>query len=147
MIGAMSPNRAEAQLASELRVVVGQLVRRLRTVYRFSLSQASVLGRLDRSGPMGISDLAAAERVRPQSMAQTIKDLERDGLVARRADPTDGRRALIELTHGGLAALHEDRRTRESWIAEAIADDLSADEQATLREAIVLLGRVADRDD
>ena len=34
--------------ASDLRVAVGQLIRRLRTEHRFPLVHASVLGRLDR---------------------------------------------------------------------------------------------------
>ena len=51
-----------------------------------------MLGRLDREGTKSIGDLALAERVRPQSMTQTIADLEADGLIARRADPDDGRR-------------------------------------------------------
>ena len=45
------PTRADpARVASELRVVLGQLVRRLRAEHRFPLSQATVLGRLDREG-------------------------------------------------------------------------------------------------
>jgi DNA-binding MarR family transcriptional regulator len=34
-------------------------------------------------------------------MTQTISDLEADGLIERRADPGDGRRALVELTPAG----------------------------------------------
>ena len=64
------------RLASELRIVLGQLLRRLRAEHRFSLSQGAVLGRLDREGTTSIGDLALAERVRPQSMAQTVADLE-----------------------------------------------------------------------
>src|ERR1044072_8308935 len=89
-------------LASDLRVVVGQLIRRLRAEQgRFSISQGAVLGRLDREGPQSVSDLAAAERVRPQSMAQTVADLESAGLVDRSPDPDDGRRALVSLTAAG----------------------------------------------
>ncbi|HEY2714599.1 MAG TPA: hypothetical protein VGI73_00105, partial [Solirubrobacterales bacterium] len=45
-----------APLASELRVVVGQLIRRLRAEQqRFSMSQGSALGRLDREGPRSVS--------------------------------------------------------------------------------------------
>jgi hypothetical protein len=51
-------------LAGDLRVVLGQLVRRLRSVHGFSLSQAAVLGRLDREGTMSIGDLAACVRSR-----------------------------------------------------------------------------------
>src|ERR687883_1422848 len=118
-----------AHVASELRVVLGQLVRRLRAEHRFPLAHGAVLGRLDREGPQSVSDLAAKERVRPQSMAQTVGDLEADGLVERRPDPDDRRRALVSLTDTGRAALEADRRHREGWLAEAIAAELSPDEQ------------------
>jgi DNA-binding MarR family transcriptional regulator len=132
-----------ARVASDLRVVMGQLVRRLRAEHRFGLSQAAVLGRLDREGPRSVSDLASAERVRPQSMAQTVGELESSGLVARRADPDDRRRALVELTDHGRAVLEEDRRQREGWLARAIVEDLSAEEQAVLADAVELLRRLA----
>jgi DNA-binding MarR family transcriptional regulator len=133
-----------ALLASELRAVLGQLVRRLRTQHRFPLAQGTVLGRLDRQGAMGVSDLAAAERVRPQSMAQTVADLESAGMVTRRPDPRDGRRALVELTPRGLATLQADRRDREGWLARTIADDLDSAERVTLHRSVELLRRIAD---
>jgi DNA-binding MarR family transcriptional regulator len=134
-----------ALVASELRGVLGALVRRLRAQHGFPLSQGAVLGRLDRSGAQSVSDLAAAERVRPQSMAQTVSDLESERLVERRPDPSDGRRALVELTRGGREALHADRRRRDGWLAQAIHQDLSAEEQRTLSEAVELLRRLAER--
>jgi len=124
------------RLASELRMVLGQLIRRLRAEHRFSLSQGSVLGRLDREGTKSIGDLAVAERVRPQSMTQTISDLEGEGLIARRADPADGRRILVELTEQGHQTLQADRRQREGWLAHAIAEDLSPQEQRVLTQAL-----------
>jgi DNA-binding MarR family transcriptional regulator len=133
-----------ARVASDLRVVLGQLVRRLRAEHRFSLSQGSVLGRLDREGPQSVSDLAAAERVRPQSMAQTVSDLEGDGLVERRPDPSDKRRQLVSLTVQGNEALQADRRHRVGWLAAAIDEDLSAQEQAVLSDAVELLRRLTE---
>jgi DNA-binding MarR family transcriptional regulator len=141
---AMAANLDTTRLASELRMVIGQLVRRLRAEHRFSLSQGAVLGRLDREGTMSIGALALAERVRPQSMTQTITDLETEGLVERRADPSDGRRALVALTEQGLQTLEADRRHREGWLARAIAEDLSVAQRATLAEALALLRRLAD---
>ncbi len=132
------------RLASELRMVLGHLVRRLRAEHRFSLSQGAVLGRLDREGTRSIGDLALAERVRPQSMTQTVGDLEADGLIARRADPDDRRRILVELTELGRQTLEQDRRQREGWLALAIADDLSAEEQLVLTRALALLRRLAE---
>ena len=133
-----------ALLASDLRVVLGGLMRRLRAEHRFSLSQGAVLGRLDRQGPGAVSDLAVAERVRPQSMAQTVAELEAAGLVARRPDPDDRRRALVELTPQGLATLQADRRQREGWLAEGIRDQLTAEEQTVLARAVELLRRLAE---
>jgi DNA-binding MarR family transcriptional regulator len=133
-----------ALLASELRVVLGQIVRRLRAEHRFSVSQATVLGRLDREGTSSIGELAIAERVRPQSMAQTVCDLEADSLISRRPDPDDGRRSLVELTERGRETLLEDRRKREGWLTEAIAQDLSVSEQRLLAQAVELLRRLAD---
>lgn len=131
-------------IASELRVVLGQLMRRLRAEHRFSLAHGSVLGRLDREGASSTSDLAAAERVRPQSMAQTVSELEADGLISRRPDPADGRRALLELTDKGRQTLQAERRQREGWLIHAIADGFDAQEQQLLAEAVPLLARLAD---
>ncbi len=132
-----------ALVASELRGVLGQLVRRLRAEHRLSHSQAAVLGRLDRDGPSSVSELAVAERIRPQSMAQTVGDLERDGLLARRPDPDDRRRALVELTAAGRSTIELDRRQREGWLAQTIAEQLSPAEQAILRDAVAALRRLA----
>lgn len=137
------PTEAElAATASELRLVLGQLVRRLRVENTFPIGQASVLSRLDREGEQTTAELAAAERVRPQSMAQTLGELEADGLIARRDDPADGRRVLIEVTLRGRERLAEDRARREGWLAEAIAT-LSAKEQRALLDAVPLLRRLA----
>ena len=133
-----------ALLASELRVVLGQLARRLRAKHQFSLAQGSVLGRLDREGTASIGDLALAEHVRPQSMTQTINDLEADDLIARHPDPTDGRRTLIMLTEHGRVTLEEYRRQRDTWLAKAIASDLSAPERQQLADVLTLLRRLAD---
>ena len=117
----------------------------MRTEHRFPLTQGSVLGRLDREGQKSIGDLAALERVRPQSMTQTIADLEADGLIARRPDPGDGRRTLVELTERGRQTLDEDRRHRDGWLAGTISDDLTPREQKLLADALPLLERLAER--
>ncbi len=129
--------------ASELRVVLGQLVRRLRAEHRFPLMHGAVLGRLDREGPQSVSDLAAVERVRPQSMAQVVGDLETDGLVRRSPDPDDRRRALVELTEQGRATLNEDRRHRVGWLVSAI-EELPPSEREVLGRATTILRRLAE---
>jgi len=133
-----------APLAAELRYSLGQILRRLRSEHGFPLPQGAVLGRLDREGPQSVSDLAAAARMRPQSMAQTVRELEERGLVVRRPDPDDGRRAFVELTAAGHAALEADRAHRDGWLAGALERELSERERALLAEAAPLLRRLAD---
>ena len=91
-----------------------------------------------------MSDLAAADRVRPQSMAQTVGELEAQKFVRRRPDPLDGRRMMVELTEEGRAVLQADRRQREGWLAQAISHDLSIADQKVLHEAIDVLRRLAE---
>jgi DNA-binding MarR family transcriptional regulator len=129
--------------AGELRVVLGRLVRRLRKEHRFPISQGAVLGRLDREGARTTSDLAKAERVRPQSMAQIVGELEDRELVSRSQDPEDGRRILIELTGEGREAIREARRDRDDWLARAIDEELSPEEAAALFEAVGLMDRLS----
>ncbi len=133
-----------AMIASELRGVIGRLVRRLRAEHRFPLSHGSVLGRLDREGAASVSDLASREGVKPQSMAQTVGDLEGEGFVSRRPDPTDGRRILVELTEAGASTLKADRAHREGWLATVISEQLSREEQQLLERAVGLLKRISE---
>jgi DNA-binding MarR family transcriptional regulator len=132
-------------LAHDLRETLGRLIRRLRaSPGSLPVAHSTVLSRLDRDGPAGTSDLAAAERMRPQSMAQTVHDLEAAGFISRRPDPDDGRRALVELTPAGLEALTGARAPREDWLNEVLERDFTAAERKTLRDALALLERIAD---
>ena len=140
-----APRRVDVvQIAGELRIVLGQLIRRLRTEQGFPMSQMAVLSRLSRDGAQTTSELAKAERMRPQSMAQVVGELESIDLVARRADPGDGRRILLELTAAGRARMREERKRREGWLSEAILTELTPEEQRLLVRALPLLERVAN---
>lgn len=134
-----------AELAADLRGVMGQLVRRLRKENLFPLHQASVLGRLDRCGSQSVSDLAAAERVRPQSMAQTVGDLEGEGLLERKPDPDDRRRALVTITDAGRTRIEADRRAREGWLVKAF-EEMPETDLAAVERSVEILRRVADAD-
>ena len=67
--------------------------------------------------------------MRPQSMAQTVKDLEEAGRVLRRADPADGRRSFVEVTPSGRQILEETRAQREDWLTRALDSELDARER------------------
>jgi DNA-binding MarR family transcriptional regulator len=134
-----------APLAADLRIAVGQLIRRLRAENAYPLTQTWVLGRLDREGPASVSDLAQAMRVRPQSMAQTVGDLEADALVERSPDPDDRRRALVSLTAAGRKRIEADRAVREGWLVKALEGLPDADRE-TIEQAVEILARLADAD-
>ena len=133
-----------ATAASDLRIVLGQLVRRLRTDGTLPIAHLAVLSRLDRAGPQTTSGLAAGERVRPQSMAQTLADLEQSGLVERRPNEADRRQVLVELTAQGRELLGVERRRREDWLSLAISEQLTTEEQQLLVDALALLRRLAE---
>jgi DNA-binding MarR family transcriptional regulator len=131
-------------LAHELRETLGRVVRRLRAEPGPSVGRLAVLGRLDRDGPSSISDLAGQERMRPQSMAQIVHGLEAGGLVSRRPDPADRRRAFIELTAAGLELLQKTRAGRETWLTDVLERELDPGERDVLHDALLLLSRIAD---
>jgi DNA-binding MarR family transcriptional regulator len=135
---------ATADLARDLRQTVGRLIRRLRAEPGPPVAQMTVLSRLGRDGAASVSDLAAAERMRPQSMAPIVRDLEQAGLVQRRPDPHDGRRALVELTPAGAETLGATRARREDWLTATLDQELDRGERERLRAALELLGRLAD---
>jgi DNA-binding MarR family transcriptional regulator len=139
----MATRTDAAPLAADLRVVLGRLVRRLRAEHRFPLAQGAVLGRLDREGPQSVSDLAGKERMRQQSMAQTVAELEAEGWVERSPDPDDRRRALLSLTAAGRKELARSRQRREGWLVRAI-EDLPEEDRATVERAVLLLAHLAD---
>jgi DNA-binding MarR family transcriptional regulator len=142
----LTPDLDLESLPAELRVVLGQMIRRLRAGYRFPLTQASVLGRLYREGPQCIGELATAERVRPQSMSQTLAELEVDNLIYRTPDANDGRRTRIALTDDGRAALEADRAARDGWLGREI-EQFTLEEQETLHNAVLLMRRLAEAPD
>ena len=52
-------------------------------------------------------DLARFARIEQPSMAQMLARMERDGLISREPDPTDGRSSRIALTETALARMPE----------------------------------------
>ncbi|MHA7664069.1 MarR family winged helix-turn-helix transcriptional regulator [Mycolicibacterium sp. HS_4_1] len=133
--------------ARDVRVTFGRLRRRLRQFAAaddLTPSQTAVLLRLAKDGAASTSQLAGAERVRPQSMAATVSSLDQQGLVARAPDPTDGRRQLITLTSQGLHRAEIDRKAREGWLVRAFEDRYTEAERRTVIEALTLLDRLFD---
>jgi DNA-binding MarR family transcriptional regulator len=134
-------------LAGDLRVVIGQLRRRLReqaSIGDLTWSQTSVLSRLDREGPATVTSLARAEGMRPQSMGATVSALEAAGLVNGSPDPQDGRQTILSLTPGCQEWIKAGRAAKEDWLFHAIQGKLSPEEQEELANAVALLKRLTE---
>lgn len=131
--------------ASDVRSVLSRVRRRLRELAGtedLTPSQTAVITRLDRDGAATTSELAAAERVRPQSMAATLAALEERGMIRRDPDPHDGRKQLVSLSPQGRERLIGDRRTRQEWLARALDQHCSESERRTVIDAMAVLDRI-----
>jgi DNA-binding MarR family transcriptional regulator len=142
------PDDARAlALAGDLRAVMSQFKRMFRdkaSLGDMTLSQVSVLGRLDRDGPATVTNLARAEGVRPQSMGATVSALETTGLVSGAPDSNDGRQTIWSLTPACREWIRVGRAAREDWLFHAIQKKLSATEQEQLANGLALLKRLTE---
>ena len=125
-------------------ITVGRTLRAERTAGGFTSLELSVLGHLNRRGPLTPGDLAAADRVQPQSLTRTLTRLAARGLLSRQPDATDGRRSLLAITAVGVSSLHSEMDQRDQWLAAAMAANLTSTETELLRLAGELLERLAD---
>lgn len=135
-----------AELSAALRPSLLRLTRILRNQrvdMSVTLTQLAAMGTLRKKGPMSAGDLAAYERVQPPSMTKVLASLEDKGMVTRQAHPTDKRQVIIELTQAGIDLLDSERRQRDAWLSQRVAQ-LTPDERALLRDAIPLLDKLAE---
>jgi len=109
-----------------------------------SLNQVAVLGRVSTHGPITPGEVADQLRMLPQSLTRTFAALEAAGYVRRTPDPADGRQALLEATHAGVTALRHEMAPRDRWVARAMAEVLSPDEQDVLVRAADLMQRLVE---
>lgn len=106
------------------------------------MSQVSVLSRLEKDGPASVTELAAAERVRQQSVGAILAVLADRGLIERYPDPNDGRRTLVSLTAAGRESVDDKRAAGEEWLARTMQDRLTEAGRQQLISAIALLKRL-----
>jgi DNA-binding MarR family transcriptional regulator len=123
----------ESSLVTVLEEVT-RLVRRLATTGDLSLTAAMVLARLDREGPVRLTDLAVSEGLSQPGMTQLVTRLERDGLVRRQASADDRRGVLVTVTGRAerAAALHR------------LMSRLDDDDRAAITVALPALSRLVD---
>nr|WP_296063567.1 MarR family transcriptional regulator [uncultured Actinoplanes sp.] len=120
-----------------------EVLRRLTPRSELSLTAASTLRRLERSGPQRLCDLYGPEGVSQPAMTQLITRLEREGLARRGSDPADGRAVIVSVTEAGREAVARRREGRAQALARLLGG-LSEEDHATLLAALPALQRLVD---
>ena len=143
MVDNLSPNA----VANALQVSIGVFTRQLRQAPvdgGLTFSELLALSRLERVGSATTSDLARGEQITPQAMGSTLAALEERGLVARHADPSDGRRVLMSMTKAGKQALQSRRNARSEQMARVLANRFTRAEMKALMVAAPLIERLGE---
>ena len=136
----------ERELADRLHSAAIHLLRRARRGDMLTGATAAQLSALSvlMSGPKTLGDLAAAEQVRAPTISRLAAEMERIGLIRRRADPDDARVARVEMSAKGRRVLGKGRELRISDI-EARVRRLDRSELDTLEKAVqVIEGMLRD---
>lgn len=118
------------------------LLRRVLPPNDLSLTAASTLHRLEVYGDRRLTELAGLEGVTQPAMTQLVSRLERTGLVARRADPLDGRVVLVQITPDGLDVLRRRRAIRAARL-NSLLSELSEADRSAITAALPALDRLA----
>jgi DNA-binding MarR family transcriptional regulator len=108
-----------------------------------SLTAASTLATLARTGPRRLTDLAVNEGVTQPSMTAVVSQLEDLGFAERGRAPGDGRVVLVAITRAGTQYLHSVRCAAAS-VFTALVDKLGEEEVAALRAALPALRHLLD---
>lgn len=137
-----------AELASQLRLAVARLSRRIRqqaavTGEELTASTQGALATIERLGPITLGELAAVEQVQPPSMTRIVGRLEEWGYATRVVDADDRRVARAAITDSGRELLARSRTRKDAFLARRVAD-LTDSERALLARALPLLERLQD---
>lgn len=141
-MGPATPPLPEA-LAARLHTAAIRLLRSLRTADEhlgLSGPRASALSVMVFAGPVTLSDLARAERVRLPTVSRLVKSMEAQGLARREGAADDARRVYVSATPKGRRIMLEGRQRRIDAIAKLLAGATPAERKA-LASTLALLER------
>ncbi|MEV7326782.1 MarR family transcriptional regulator [Micromonospora sp. NPDC093244] len=97
-----------------------------------------ILRHLADAGPQNVSALAARLNLDGSTVTRQVSALQRDGLIVRAPDPTDGRGTVISPTPAGLQRMAAVQAARTRLYGDMLAD-WNAEDRAALA---TLLGRL-----
>ncbi len=135
----------EHSVAVTLRVAVARIYRALRfsASSEITPSQASVLSRIEQSGPLRMGVLARLERITPASLSKVVDSLETLNLVERGPDPLDGRVTLLQVSDAGRVLIRETRASSTLALEHALAK-LSPEDRASLNSTLPAIEKLAN---
>jgi DNA-binding MarR family transcriptional regulator len=149
----MAPSQNDVGSTTELDLtdeLGNQFVRLIRLIHRaksqvtkqgpdgIERAAYAILFCLIHDGPQRTSRLAESLHSEISTISRQSSSLVQHGLVERQADPEDGRACLLAPTAEGLRVFEENRKQRNQWLAEVLADWNEEDRQ-TLN---ILFGRL-----
>jgi DNA-binding MarR family transcriptional regulator len=94
------------------------------------------LGILSERGPLSQQSLIEVLSLDPSNVVGLLNELEQQGLITRRRDPSDRRRHIVELSAAGEDALAV-AYIRLGLVEDSLLVALSAEERSTLYELLV----------
>jgi DNA-binding MarR family transcriptional regulator len=113
-------------------LIEGEIRRRLRDSFDVTLPRFDLLAQLDKApNGMTLGELSQRMMVSNGNVTGLTERLVEQGLLDRRASPTDRRAQIVSLTAEGRRAFRSMARTHEDWIAD-IFSGLNAAEIDTL---------------
>jgi DNA-binding MarR family transcriptional regulator len=120
-------------------LAIGRRVRSERPPGSLSLSGLGILGTLNRRGPLVATELAAEQRLKPQSLTRLLADLAGERFISRTRSVLDGRAMTITITAKGQQVLMEDIAQRRAWLDSAMSASLSSRERTLIRDAAIVI--------
>jgi DNA-binding MarR family transcriptional regulator len=134
--------------AAKLRMAIVRTSRRLRQeaaeeTTGLTPTSVAALATIERHGPLTPSEIARIERVKRPTVTRTLGCLEREGLIERTPDPSDGRSALVAVNAAGRERLQRLRRRKNAYLARRMRD-LSAADVETLERAAEILDQMRE---
>ncbi|MDH6579213.1 MarR family transcriptional regulator [Kitasatospora sp. MAP5-34] len=136
--GSALEETAAIERAQRLTDVITRLRRALRSSIRtdypwesLPMAQVELLQTLA-AAPLRVGELAARQRLAPNTVSGLIGKLLESGFVDRQADPGDRRTARIALTEAGHQQLRDWQRAHERRLAEALESLSPANREAVM---------------
>lgn len=126
--------------AADLVVYAGRLIRHVRRDIGVPAAYR-VLAVLDEVGPVGISQLAAADGSSQPTMSAQVAAMVADGLVTKEPHPSDARASVITITDVGRKRLTEHRQ----HIADAVRARLATHSPDEIAAAIAVLRSLSEK--